>query len=180
MVDITQKELRAAVDDLHSAAEKTRLAQALITGNIDAQIYKNMCYQMWLITDAIEGHLKRLDPQITRRHQFVRDIAECPAGIVNVCPSTQEYITHINEMYFPFASGQLKGVIYTFYLGWMYGGQIIAKKLSLPTHHLKFNNVKWCIDHIRSQELLYLTDKDAIEARNAFEYTIKIYNELYE
>ena len=180
MVDITQQELRATVQDLHTQAEKTKLSQDLIHGNINAQIYKNMCYQMWLITDAIEGHLKRLDPRITRRHQFVQDIAECPAGPVSVCPSTQDYVTYINEMYFPFSSGQLRGVLYTFYMGWMYGGQIVAKRLSVPTHHMQFTNVKWCIEHMRTKELLYLTHKDAEEACKAFEYVIKIYDELYE
>jgi heme oxygenase len=180
MVDITQQELRASVQDLHSQAEKTKLSQDLINGSIDAQIYKNMCYQMWLITDAIEGHLTRMDPQITRRHQFVQDIAECPAGTVNVCPSTKEYVTYIREMYFPFATGQLRGVLYTFYLGWLYGGQMIAKKLTLPKHHLEFTNVKWCVDYMRNQILVNLTDRDGDEARRAFETTIQIYRELYE
>ena len=64
MTDITQQELRLIVQDLHSEAETTQLAQDLIAGTIDAAIYKNMCYQMWLITDAIEYQVQNLDHQL--------------------------------------------------------------------------------------------------------------------
>jgi heme oxygenase len=180
MTDITQQELRLIVQDLHSEAETTQLAQDLIAGTIDAAIYKNMCYQMWLITDAIEYQVQNLDQQLTRRHQFIQDIVECPNSQVRTCPATHQYVHYINNLYYPWTSGQLKGAMYTFYLGWLYGGQMIAKKLTLPKHHLEFTNVKWCVDYMRNQILVNLTDRDGDEARRAFETTIKIYRELYE
>ena len=179
MSNVTQQDLKLAIQDLHKSAETTQLAQDLISGNIDPHIYRNLCYQMWLITDAIESQLK-LNLDICRRHQFVQDIAECPAGPVAACPSTIKYVDYIKDMYFTHGSGQLKGAIYCFYLGWLYGGQMIAKKLNLPKHHLEFDNVKECVDYVRNIQLGYLIDRDVEEARKAFEYTIKIYQELYE
>jgi heme oxygenase len=180
MANITQQELRSIIQDLHSEAETTQLSQDLISGTIDAQIYKNMCYQMYLITDAIEHKIEKIDSRIFRRHQFVQDIIECPGGSVKICNSTREYIEYINNMVLPDMTERLKGAIYVFYMGWLYGGQMIAKKLTLPVNHLQFDNVKSCIDYIRTVILKDLTDQDAIEARRAFAAVIAIYRELYE
>ena len=179
MGDITQQDLKLAIQDLHKSAETTQLAQDLISGNIDPHIYRNLCYQMWLITDAIESQLK-LNLDICRRHHFVQEIAECPAGPVAACPSTIKYVDYINNMFQPYISGQLKGAIYCFYLGWLYGGQIIAKKITLPKNHLQFVNVKECVDYVRQQLLCYIDQQEIDEARIAFRYIIKIYQELYE
>jgi len=180
MTSFTQQDLRLAVKDLHDIAETTQLAKDLISGNIDPNIYRNLCYQLWLITDAIERQLKNLDHRICRRHKFAQDLSECVGGKVRAMPATIEYVDYINSMFQPCISGQLKGAVYCFYLGYLYGGQIIAKKLTLPTNHLQFVNVKECVDYIRQQLLCYIDQQELDEARIAFRYIIKIYQELYE
>jgi heme oxygenase len=179
MNSITQKDLREACADLHDVAEKTRLAQELISGNISPLIYKNYCYQLWLIADVIESRINFI-ADLQRRHKLVMDIAECPEGPVVACNATLEYVKHLSAHYNPQLHGQLKGHIYANYLGWLYGGQMIAKRLSLPKHHLEFNNVKACVDYVRNVHLGLVFDRDAKEAQLAFEYIIKIYDELYE
>lgn len=179
MQSITHHELRQAVDSLHREAETTALARDLVSGQIDPAIYKNYCYQFYLITDAIE-HCVDLDPRIQRRYTFVKDIAETSAGKVFHCPATDAYVNHIRSTSSSVIKGQLNGHIYTHYLGWLYGGQMIAKNLELPKHHLAFDHVRECVDLIRQQILGLIFDRDADEAKIAFEYTIRIYREIYE
>ena len=159
MSNVTQQELRVAVKDLHDQAETTQLARDLISGNIDPLIYKNYCYQLFLIADAIESNVKLRD-ELNRKYSLINDIAESPTGAVKACASTVEYVTYLNNQHKPQLHGQYKGHIYTHYLGWLYGGQMIAKKLNLPKHHLEFDNVKECVDYVRNIQLGYLIDRD--------------------
>ena len=179
MESITQKDLRDACAELHKEAEKTQLAQELIAGTIDPAIYTNYCYQLYLIADLIESQIVMTD-DLYRRHLLVKDIALGPSADVKACPSTEKYLSHLSRCYNPQVNGQYKGHIYTHYLGWLYGGQMISKRLNLPKHHLHFNNVRECVDHVRDRLLGLVFDRDAEEAKLAFSYTIKIYNELYE
>lgn len=180
MESITHQDLKSACADLHGLAEQTRLAQDLLNSTIDPLIYKNYCYQLYLIADAIEAKMN-LPADLERRHRLVQDIARCPGTAVNACPSTLEYTRMLKGHYNPHIHGQLNGHIYTHYLGWLYGGQMIAKKLAfLPKSHLEFQNPKECVDYVRKTILCMVWDRDAVEARKAFEYSIRIYNELYE
>jgi heme oxygenase len=179
MESITQQDLRQACADLHKQAETTRIAQELISGSMDPMVYKNYCYQLYLIADAVERKLS-LMPELQRRHLLVQDIAECPTGPVHACPSTLEYVKYLSNMFNPQLHGQMKGHVYTHYLGWLYGGQMIAKNLTLPKKHLAFENPKACVDHVRNNILGLIFDRDAEEAKKAFEYSIRIYQELYE
>jgi heme oxygenase len=180
MESISQQDLRSSCADLHDQAEHTRLAQDLLNASIDPLIYKNYCYQLYLIADAIETKMQ-FPSDLNRRHLLVQDIANGPACSVTACPSTLEYARYLNTHYLPHLHGQLNGHIYTHYLGWLYGGQMIAKKLQfLPKKHLEFRDPRACVDYVRKTVLNMVWDRDAVEAKKAFEYSIKIYNELYE
>jgi heme oxygenase len=176
---MNQQDLRSAVRELHTEAEQTRLAQELVTGQIAKSIYKNYCYQLYLICDALESKIK-LPETLIRRHQLVKDIAESGDSPIFSCYATEDYINYIKEQEIFKTYGKLKGHIYTHYLGWLYGGQLIAKKLQLPAHHLSFADVAESTKFIRSVVLTDLTTVDIAEAKIAFECTIKIYRELYE
>ena len=118
--------------------------------------------------------------ELYRTHLLVKDIALGPSMEVTACPATIEYVSYLSRQFNPQANGQYKGHIYTHYLGWLYGGQMIAKNLALPKYHLQFNNPKACVDYVRNNLLGLVFDRDADEAKLAFSYTIKIYKELYE
>ena len=179
MQEYSQQDLRLAVKDLHDQAETTKLAQDLISGTIDPIVYKNYCFQLYMIADAIEAKIA-IKEDLCRRYSLVQDIAESPSGTLTACPSTVKYVEYLSKQFNPGLHGQFKGHIYTHYLGWLYGGQMIAKSLNLPKNHLKFNNVKENVNYIRNVILVYLSQRDLDEAKLAFEYTINIYKELYE
>jgi heme oxygenase len=180
MNSISQQDLKAACSELHERAEKTRFAQELINGTTDPLIYKNHCYQLYLIVDMIESQIPMID-DLYRRHALVKDIASGPGMEVKACPATLEYVSYLSRQLDPQRNGQFNGHIYTHYLGWLYGGQMIAKKLRfLPKRHLEFNKPKECVDFVRNIFLKDLYERDAEEAKKAFEYSIRIYEELYE
>lgn len=174
MKSIDQKELRLAVHDLHNQAEKTNIAQAMIAGTLSPLKYKKLCYQLYLICDFVESHIQ-LPIYLQRRKQFVLDIANCLGEPVNECFSTANYLNYLVS-----AKDTLKGHLYAHYLGWLYGGQMIAKKLELPKNHLEFENVKAAVDYMRNHILVDLTTDDAEEAKRAFEAIIAIYKEIDE
>ena len=173
---ITQKELLDSCHDLHINVEHTVVSQGLINGDIEPLLYKNVCYQLYLIADAIENRYYFSHSDLVRRHLLVNDIANSINGPVTACNATVKYIEHLNRLNHLF----LKGHIYTHYLGWLYGGQLIAKNLNLPVAHLKFKNVTESVNFIRRSVLSVITDLDVVEARVAFQSIIDIYNELAE
>ena len=172
----TQADLKEYCKDLHSQAETTQLSQDLISGTIDPNIYKTLLWQLFLITDVIETRLEFSDDTICRKYKIIDDISQLPPAVLFTCETTKKYIKHLKGLgYHAF-----KGHVYTHYLGWLYGGQMIAKNLMLPTNHLKFENVKDKITYIRENILTNITKEDLVEAQLAFQYTMDIYKELYE
>lgn len=179
MESISKQQLKESCAELHTKAENTRLTRELMSGSMDPLIYKSYCYQLYLIADAIESKVQ-LPVDLQRRHLLVQDVAAGPGCAVKACKSTLEYTHHIRSQFLPHMHGQLNGHIYAHYLGWLYGGQMIAKKLSfLPKKHLEFKDPKANIDYVRNVILGMVWDRDALEAQKAFEYTIRIYDEIY-
>ena len=177
MTAITQQELRSLCQEQHTLAEHTIVAQGLIDGSINPVTYKNLCYQLYLIADVIETKVSFAEhPDLYRKNQFIHDIAESPTGKLQTCSSTEEYVAYIKNL----DSTQLKGHIYANYLGWLYGGQLIAKKLNRPINHLKFENVKSTVDYVRQHILNDLSSEDGAEAVTAFKNIIAIYEELVQ
>ena len=99
-----------------------------------------------------------------------------PPSSLYTCNVTKHYTDHLWLLDYH----SFKGHIYTHYLGWLYGGQIIAKRNKLPSQHLHFDDVKSKIQYIRNNILVNISRDDIKEARLAFQYTIDIYKELYE
>ena len=181
MTAITQQELRSLCQEQHTLAEHTIVAQGLIDGTINPQTYKNLCYQLYFITDAIESRgITQFEfsqqRDLYRKDKFVQDLAECPSGPVVLCNSTKTYLEYLQSL----SALLLKGHIYVHYMGLLYGGQLIAKKLNLPTNHLKFENVKSTVDYVRQNILNDLSSEDGAEAVTAFKNIIAIYEELVQ
>lgn len=172
----TQLELKESCKELHDLAEQTQLSQGLIAGTIDPNIYKTLLWQLFLITDVIETRYNFSDKTICRKFKILEDISLLPSSTLFTCKSTEEYTNHLWNLHYH----AFKGHIYTHYLGWLYGGQMIAKRINLPTKHLAFDNVKEKIGYVRGMVLSNITAEDLSEAQLAFRYTIDIYKELYE
>jgi heme oxygenase len=172
----TQSDLKQQTQNLHASAEQTQLSQDLISGTIDPNIYKTLLWQLYLITDAIETRYYFQDTGLCRKHLILHDIALLPPSSLFTCKATDRYLEHL----WPLSYHSFKGHIYTHYLGWLYGGQIIAKRSKMPSQHLHFNDVKSKIQYIRNSILANISQEDINEAQLAFRYTIDIYKELYE
>jgi heme oxygenase len=173
---VDQKTLRLAVQELHDQAEKTKIAQSMIEGTISNSSWKNLCYQFFLITRTIEDKCTSELPEfLKRKNTFIEDVVECGDSPVYTCQSTLKYIDHLTS-----TKNKITGHLYANYLGWLYGGQMIAKKINLPQTHLKFENVKQCVEYMRSNILINLNETDIEEAKIAFKFIIDIYDELNE
>ena len=172
----TQADLKEQVQDLHKLAEQTQLSIDLVSGSIDPNIYKTLLWQFYQITDVIETRYYFKDRSICRRNLILHDIALLPPSSLFTCKTTEQYTSHLWQLDYH----SFKGHIYTHYLGWLYGGQIIAKHSKLPAQHLQFDNVKSKIQYIRDNILVNILQEDIQEARLAFQNTIDIYKELYE
>ena len=117
MTSITQQELRSLCQEQHTLAEHTTVAQGLIDGTINPLTYKNLCYQLYFITDAIESRgVVQFDfaqqQDLYRKDKFVQDLAECPAGPVILCNSTKTYLEYLQSL----SVAQLKGHLYVHYM----------------------------------------------------------------
>tara|TARA_R110000868_G_scaffold9620_6_gene47635 strand:- start:59536 stop:60057 length:522 start_codon:yes stop_codon:yes gene_type:complete len=172
---VSQTELREQCQDLHTQAEETKLAQALIKGSVPAKVYKQLLWQLYLIADVIERKCRFDTTDLDRRQKLVFDIAQMGQGEVSMLASTSAYCAELNNL----TLDQLRGHIYVHYLGWLYGGQMLRKNLKFPVTHLEFQDVKACVDYIRSRVLVDLTDADSLAAQRAFQSIMEIYNELY-
>jgi heme oxygenase len=172
---ITQQELRQACHEYHEQAEKTPLAQALITGTVTSVHYKQLMWQLYMIADALESRVNLGMGDLQRRHLLAQDCAHSGPGNVSTLLSTSTYVSELMSL----REDQLRGHVYVHYMGWLYGGQMLRKALKLPTAHLQFQNVKACVDHIRSNILVDIATHDADQAQRGFQSIIEIYNELY-
>ena len=65
--------------------------------------------------------------------------------------------------------------VYAHYLAFLYGGRYISKVLKWPTKVFHFDKPEECIDNIRK----ITKDVDHNEAINAFNWTIRVYNNLW-
>jgi heme oxygenase len=172
---VSQQELREQCQDLHKQAEETKLAQALVKGSVPARVYKQMIWQLYQIADVIERKWRFEVSDLDRRQKLALDVAQCAQGDVSTLASTSAYCAELNNL----TPDQLRGHVYVHYMGWLYGGQMLKKNLKFPINHLEFQDVKSCVDYIRSRVLVDLTDADSLAAQRAFQSIMEIYNELY-
>lgn len=172
---ITQAELRQSCLELHTQAEQTDLAKELISGTISPVKYKQLMWQLYVIADCLESKMKFGLGDLERRQWLAQDCAHSGDGKVSTLLSTSNYVSELWNM----TQDQLRGHVYVHYMGWLYGGQLIRKNFKLPCAHLTFQNVKACVDYVRTVTLADLATADADQAQRAFQSVIEIYEELY-
>lgn len=172
---VSQQELREQCQDLHNQAQATRLAQALIKGSVPAKVYKQLVWQLYQIADVIERKWRFEVSDLDRRQKLALDVALCGVGEFMTLSSTSAYCAELNNL----TLEQLRGHIYVHYMGWLLGGQTLRDNLRFSSTHLEFQDVKACLDYLRSRVLVDLTDADSLAAQRAFQSIIEIYNEIY-
>ena len=175
--------LKELTKDLHTEAEKTKLAKALIKGTISKEEYANYLYQMLLVYGPLEfgckiqGFFDTL-PGIERTGRIYKDFIEIAGKEYTNkwLPSTIAYHNYVMELLNdPERRHLLKAHLYVRHMGDLHGGQFIALKSPGSGLYYKFDNLDLLKENIRSM----LTDDLGPEARIAFEWAIKIMKELY-
>lgn len=161
----------------HAAAEDTKFMKAVFAKTLPLDIWADFLYQKWLFYGAIEnkasslGLLKDLD-DIRRTLAIYDDYCELTAlrgnhAFRQVSKDYQQYILSLTD------PNKIMAHLYTWHMGDMHGGQMIAKTINTPRRHLDFIDRPELIKKVRAK----LDDSMADEANIAFGWAIKIMNE---
>lgn len=164
-------DLREATHEKHKQAENTEFSKALVEGLLTEELYHQFLFNMLQVYAAIERRIPYLPSDVSRVSKFKDDLAALNRGSGTILPGTSAYIGYIESIDIP----RVWAHVYVHYLGNMYGGQMIRKKLSWPSSHLSFDDVKSCITYVRGN----VKDIDPAEANAAFDWTVRIYDELH-
>ena len=174
--------LREITKDLHTEAERTIFAKKLIGGTLTREEYANYLWQMVLVYNGIEtaansqGMFATL-PDIARTHKIYQDCIELvgPHHQLKWLPSVIEYYQYLLELNCnPEKRHLVKAHLYCRHMGDLFGGQIISKRVPGSGKFYQFKDVEQLKQAIRTE----LTDDLGDEARTAFEWAIRIMNEL--
>lgn len=174
--------LKEITKDLHTEAEKTKFAKLLLSGKIGRFTYANYLYQMLAIYDPIEfsareqGFLTSLKG-IERLRNIYQDFLELkePGELFTLTPQTVAYHAYlINLGNDPSRRHLIKAHMYVRHMGDLFGGQYIARTVPGEGKFYQFDDVEGLKTSIRAE----LTDDLGNEARIAFEWAIKIMQEL--
>jgi len=176
--------LREITQDLHHKAETTKFAQLLLSGKIEKADYRNYLYNLLAVYDPIEWYCKRqgfLDqmPFLPRLRAIHADFLELDdKEYYYLTPATLEYQAYLHKLGNDRDRKHLiRAHLYCRHMGDLYGGQIIKKQVA----HISsgkfyyFENEEYLKLQIRQE----LTDDLGPEARVAFEYAIKMMQDLY-
>lgn len=155
--------------EAHDRIEKTAVARSLVHGTIDRPLYDLYLSQRYHITSLLEALLDL--PEGLRRAELMRKDIET---FHEPLPATRAYMERLEAT----DKDQLTGDVYVNYLGDLFGGQWIAKRISHPASHLKFDDPDACISYVRNM----LGDPSQAvksQAVAAFESLTEIFNEIY-
>jgi heme oxygenase len=174
--------LKDITKDLHTAAEKTKFAKKLVTGDLTQEEYANYLYQMLAVYDPIEFYCRHLGmlgnlKGIERIGKIYQDYLELEDKSTpnTLLPSTMDYHDYLIRLGNDLERRHLiKAHMYVRHMGDLFGGQYIAKAVPGQGKFYEFENVEELKAAIRAE----LTDDLGDEARVAFEWAIKIMREL--
>jgi heme oxygenase len=170
------KELTA---DLHEQAEQTRFMQAIIKRSLPPEVWTNFIYQKFLFYKTIEGLAGaycgcNVEPEIYRTFYLYQDFLELKTnGEYRFCPATLEYNQYLSSV--PKDPEYIIPHLYVWHMGDFYGGQMIKRLTPGSNLALTFENKDRLVALIRSK----CRDGMATEAGIAFQYAIKIMNQLF-
>lgn len=166
----------------HKSAERQEFAKILLSGKINPKFYANFLanqltqYQMLEILaskhnlfDGLEK-LKRvrfIENDLAELNHFMSDTLSVP--IIN------EYLDHLLHLERTDPQ-KLLAHIYVRYMGDLYGGQLIAKKIPGSGEFYKFENTELLKSTLRSR----LSDDLADESNLCFDFVIEMYKQIIE
>jgi len=163
--------LKEATKDKHRQAEETALSRLLISGTMREHTYSAFMENMLSIYEELERDGMIVKPEVLRVQRVRDDMEKLGHKPYGQALSTIYYVRYLAEL----PPERRWAHIYVHYLGNMYGGQMIARRLPGPHSHLEFDDLDGCKSYVRSN----LEGVPADEANAAFDWTIRIYDELH-
>jgi heme oxygenase len=176
--------LKEITKDLHHEAEKTTFAKMLLSGKISKEDYRNYLYNLMAVYDPIEWYCQRQGflvtmPDLPRLRAIHADFLELDDGsYCYLTPATLEYQAYLHKLGNCEKHKHLiKAHLYCRHMGDLFGGQIIKKQVAHISSgkFYDFENA----DAMKMAIRQTLTDDLGDEARVAFEYAIKMMQDLY-
>jgi heme oxygenase len=175
--------LKDITADLHDKAEDTPFMKAVFAGELPIKVWEEWTYWRTMFYSAIEdkceqGNLLDDLQGIKRATSLMQDYIGMRNGNwlpSNNCnnPALNEYLDYIKTL----TSDRALAHLYVWHMGDLYGGQMIKKVIPAPTHYaLEFEDATTLKNNLRAK----LTDDLGPEARTAFEFAIKMLNEVYK
>lgn len=163
--------LREATADSHRLAENTELVKLIFAKRISADQYSNLLFNQLIYYTAIEQH-GLVDLETSRIKPIIADISELAQTTFEVSPLCYDYANYIALL----TERQCWAHIYVHYLGDMMGGQMLKKAVPGQGRRFNFSDQAQAVSTIR----MNVSIADAAEANCAFDWTIRIYNDLYQ
>lgn len=165
--------LKDLTAEKHTEAENTPFMKAVFANTLSSNIWADWTYNKILICAGVEstcakfGHLNDL-PNINRVTRLWNDYLQMTNNqyLHTWHDQTINYNNYIRNL----DSNKSLAHLYVWYLGDMYGGQMIRETLTFPTTSLEFEDVDNLKINLRSK----LTDDLAEEANIAFDWAINI------
>lgn len=166
----------------HKNAERQDFVKIMMSGNIHPKFYAIFLYNLHPRYDLLEamGRVHGLFddiPNVQRHTAIINDFnhlwkEETPPLVL---PSTSNYIEHMKScMNDP---EKLMAHIYTFHMGDLSGGQMIARKVPGLRSMFEFDGN---IDDMKNKIRTKLNDDMAEEARYAFDSATQLFKEMME
>lgn len=164
--------LKEATADSHRRAEQTELVKLIFKKSISSAQYSNLLANQLVYYSAMErvGNIFH-DTDLSRSQKIIQDISELNPEQLTVVPESYEYANYISKL----SERDLWAHIYVHYLGDMAGGQMLRRCVPGSGTRFEFVEPMVLIDRIR----MNVSIANAVEANRAFDWTIKIYDELY-
>lgn len=153
----------------HKLAEETTFSQKLIFGEVSEASWLSLLANLYQIHSVIESRGLIEKPEVLRCSKLAEDLAG-RATHLQFTKSTIDYCYHLETL----SDEALWAHIYVHYLGYMFGGQFIKKKVKWSSNYLNFEDHHECVNYVREKT----SSANHEEAKEAFRWIIKIYNEL--
>ena len=166
-------QLKDAIAEKHSLAEKMTFNQRMFNGELSNEEYILYLCQQLAIFDAIEVH-ELPHPSLDRAGNVFQDIKELVGeGQIQITPlvATNEYRKYLNTL----TKEEQLPHVYLNYLALMFGGQMMKAKTPGSGRMYEFDgDMKEIVGSIRAIQ----KDEWADEANKALDYNINILDEL--
>lgn len=170
--------LKESTADKHQLAESTQFMKAVFDKTLPMDTWIDFTFQKWLLYLTIEQratHMGIIDdiPDIRRASLIYNDYCKMTddSDTTHVFrKTTVDYSDYLMTVDDP---DKILAHLYTWHMGDMYGGQMIAKIIDAPHTHLLFQDRAGLISKFRSKLHAGMAD----EANVAFDWAIKILGE---